>query len=128
MEVEEEIPRVKNPVSPYMMFVKGWKDGHPGEKLNISMMGDIWKQLSEPEKQVYHAKYKEEKAKFDEYTALMMAKDPNYAKKNPNNSKKFFFPLHRIKAIMKQDTACAASAENVSAMAKATEYFGEYLL
>lgn len=116
----EDIPQVKNPVSPYMMFVKGWKDSHPGEKLNISMMGDIWKELSEAEKEIHHNKYKEEKVKYDEYVAAMMARDPNFAKKNLSNSKKFFFPLHRVKAIMKQDNAFTATTENVSAMARAT--------
>lgn len=54
----QEIIEVRNPVSPYMMFVKGWKEGHPGEKMNISMMGEIWKQLSEAEKEVHNNKYK----------------------------------------------------------------------
>lgn len=57
----------------------------------------------------------------------MMAQDPNFTKKG-QTSNKFMFPLHRVKAIMKQDTAYTASTENISAMARATEYFGEYFL
>lgn len=47
-----------------MMFVKGWKESHPDEKMSISLMGDIWKELSEAEKSVHEAKYREEKAKY----------------------------------------------------------------
>lgn len=54
--------------------------------------------------------------------------------KNPNAEKeldvdnKFFFPLHRIRSIMKQDKFYTPKTEAVTAMARATEYFGEYFL
>lgn len=49
-----------------------------------------------------------------------MSVDPNFKKRNKDQSKSSLFPLHRIKAIMKQDSFYTTSAENVSAMAKAT--------
>ena len=55
----------------------------------------------------------------------MMAINPNFKTKNSN---KHLFPLHRVKAIMKQDADYRAGAEAVSAMSKATEYFGQYVL
>lgn len=57
----------------------------------------------------------------------MMAQDPNF-KKGQGGSKKFFFPLHRIRAIMKLDSDYACSNENTQAMAQLAEYFGEYFL
>lgn len=60
----EEIALVKNPVSPYMVFVKNWKSEHPNEKMNISMMGEIWNQLTDKEKSIYEQKHKEEKIKY----------------------------------------------------------------
>lgn len=47
----------------------------------------------------------------------MLAIDPNFGKKN-NLSKNFFFPLHRVRTIMKQDEYFTTSAENVTAMTK----------
>ena len=55
---------------------------------------------------------------------MMLAIDPNFGKKNKSASKSYFFPLHRIKAIMKQDTGFTTNTENISAMSKAAEYFG----
>lgn len=49
----------------------------------------------------------------------MLTIDPNFKSKNKVGSKNFFFPLYRVKAIMKQDTYYTASTENVSTMAKA---------
>jgi len=57
----------------------------------------------------------------------MLAIDPNWGKKN-KSSKSYFFPLHRIRAIMKQDSDIATTNDNIPAMANAVEYFGEYLL
>ena len=55
----------------------------------------------------------------------MTARDPNFKKASTNQ---LFFPMHRVRAIMKQDPYYTTSAENVSAMTKTVEYFGEYLL
>ena len=41
---------------------------------------------------------------------------------------KNLFPLHRIRAIMKQDAYYSAKIEATTAMAKATEYFAEFFL
>lgn len=48
----------------------------------------------------------------------MLSIDPNYGKKT-KPSANLLFPLHRVKAIMKQDNSYTASTENVSAMTKA---------
>ena len=56
----------------------------------------------------------------------MMAKDPNFKKSAGGN--KCFFPLHRVKSIMKQDSYYTTNTENVTSMTHAVEYFGEYLL
>ncbi len=53
----------------------------------------------------------------------MLTIDPNFGKKK-ESSKNYFFPLHRVKAIMKEDNAFTATTENVSTMAKCAEYFG----
>lgn len=58
----------------------------------------------------------------------MMAKDPNYGKKSTASSKKFFFPLSRVKTIMKQDNFYTASTDNVTAMTRSAQYFGQFLL
>ena len=58
----------------------------------------------------------------------MTAKYPNFSKRSNNSANKTFFPLYRVKAIMKQDSYYTASTENVTAMTKTVEYFGEYLL
>ena len=42
-----------------MVFVKNWKQEHPGEKMNISLMGEIWNQLTEHEKQKYEQLHRE---------------------------------------------------------------------
>lgn len=68
----------------------------------MSMIGQIWKELDANEKQIYEKKYIQEKEKYDNYVAEMLTIDPNFGKRN-NLSKQFFFPLHRVKAIMKQD-------------------------
>lgn len=57
----------------------------------------------------------------------MLSLDPNFGKKHKTASH-FFFPLHRVKAIMKQDSSYATSTESVTAMSRAAEHFGEYLL
>lgn len=57
----------------------------------------------------------------------MLARDPNFNKKSAAGNKTFF-PLHRVKSIMKQDGYYTANTENVTAMANSVEYFGEYLL
>lgn len=41
---------------------------------------------------------------------------------------KYFYPLARVKAIMRQDTFYAPKVEATLAMAKAAEYFTEYIL
>lgn len=52
----EEIKQpIKNPISPYMMFVKNWKLNHPEEKFSVTGMGQIWKTMSVSEKQPYEA-------------------------------------------------------------------------
>lgn len=55
----------------------------------------------------------------------MTAKDPNFKR---NAASQTLFPMHRVRTIMKQDSYYTATAENVSAMTKTVEYFGEYLL
>ena len=45
-EEQPEVGVVKNPVSPYMVFVSKWKESNPGEKLKISAMGEAWKALT----------------------------------------------------------------------------------
>lgn len=52
---------------------------------------------------------------------------------NPNGGQeqggpKYLFPLHRIRAIMKQDTYYSAKVEATAAMSKTTEYFAEFFL
>lgn len=49
---------------------------------------------------------------------------------NPSNdiTPKYFYPLARVKAIMRQDSFYAPKAEATIAMAKAAEYFTEYIL
>lgn len=49
---------------------------------------------------------------------------------NPSNdiTPKYFYPLARVKAIMRQDSFYAPKAEATMAMAKAAEYFTEYIL
>jgi hypothetical protein len=46
---------IKNPISPYMMFVKSWKTNHPEEKFNMSALGQIWRNMSLSEKQPFEA-------------------------------------------------------------------------
>lgn len=58
----------------------------------------------------------------------MLAIDPNFNKKQKGLGKDFYFPLHRVKSIMKLDNSYSTSTENVCAMTKAVEYFGIYLL
>lgn len=111
-----------------MVFVKNWKNEHPNEKMNISLMGEIWNQLTDQEKSIYEQKHKEEKIKYEEYIAYMMAKDPNFKKSGNSEGNKLFFPMHRVRAIMKQDNYYTATTENVTSMTRAVEYFGEYLL
>jgi hypothetical protein len=48
--MSEKIKRVKNPISPYMMFVGSWKERHPNEKFNMATLGQIWRDMSLPEK------------------------------------------------------------------------------
>lgn len=58
-------------------------------------------------------------ARFDLYVASKLISNPNAEKEiDPDN--KFFFPLHRIRSIMKQDTFYAPKTEAVTAMARAT--------
>jgi hypothetical protein len=52
---------IKNPISPYMMFVKSWKQNHPQEKFNVTTLGHIWKSMSLSEKQPYEAEYREKR-------------------------------------------------------------------
>ena len=50
---------------------------------------------------------------------------------NPNAQKqgsKYLFPLHRIRAILRQDTHYTPKTEGVTTMSKAAEYFGDQLL
>lgn len=39
MEVESAIKLVKNPISPYMVFISQWKRNHPEDKFSVSAMG-----------------------------------------------------------------------------------------
>lgn len=41
---------------------------------------------------------------------MMLAIDPNFGKKNKSASKTYLFPLHRVKAIMKQDNSYTTNA------------------
>lgn len=61
------------------------------------------------------------------YIASTLINNPD-AEKDIDPDNKFFFPLHRIRSIMKQDKMFAPKTEAVAAMARATEYFGEYVL
>lgn len=79
--------------------------------------------MDSKEKEIYEKKFAIQKQKYEEYESQMLAIDPNWGKKN-KSSKSYFFPLHRIRAIMKQDSDYATSSENIAAMANATEYFG----
>lgn len=95
---------MSNPISAYSLFVRGWKDNHPEEKMNMAMMGDIWRQLDAKEREIYEKKFAEEKQKYEQYVAEMLTIDPNFGKRNKISGNSFFFPLHRVKAIMKQDS------------------------
>lgn len=65
--VDSKSTAVKNPVSPYMMFVKSWKGKHPSEKFNMSALGQIWKTMSLSEKQAYEAEYRSMKQQYPSY-------------------------------------------------------------
>lgn len=121
------MPKVSNPVSAYSVFMREYRVQHPGEKFNMSVIGEIWKELDGHEKEAYERKFREEKSKYEEYQAHMLSIDPNFGHRH-NASRHYFFPLHRTKAIMKQDGSYAASTESVTAMSRAAECFGEYLL
>lgn len=85
----------------------------------MAAIGEIWKELGAGEREVYEKKFRDEKQKYEEYEAMMLAIDPNFKNKaNKNSSKNYFFPLHRVKAIMKQDPSFTTSTENVCAMAR----------
>lgn len=49
----------------------------------------------------------------------MLAIDPNFAVRNKGTGSNYFFPLHRVRGIMKQDNFYTTSAENVTTMTKA---------
>jgi hypothetical protein len=49
-DMSEEVKPVKNPISPYMMFIGSWKERHPNEKFNMATLGQIWRDMSLPEK------------------------------------------------------------------------------
>lgn len=49
----------------------------------------------------------------------MTAKDPNFKKGGNSEGNKLFFPMHRVRAIMKQDTYYTATTENVTSMTRA---------
>ena len=55
---------VKNPMSPYMIFVKTWKQRHPNEKFNMAGMGEIWRNMSLSEKEPYESEYKRAKEEW----------------------------------------------------------------
>jgi len=44
------IQKVKNPGSPYMIFVKRWKTDNPNKKFSIQQLSEEWKNLTAPEK------------------------------------------------------------------------------
>ena len=56
-----------------------------------------------------------------------MSIDPNFKSKT-DKGKSYLFPLHRVKAIMKQDSDYRPGTEAVATMSKAVEFFGEFLL
>ena len=62
-DTELKVEPIKNPISPYMMFVKSWKQNHPSEKFNVTTLGQIWKTMSISEKQPYEVEYRERKHK-----------------------------------------------------------------
>ena len=64
MDIENPIKPVKNPISPYMVFVSQWKFKHPEEKFSVSAMGEIWKSMGLPEKEPYETEYKERRKKY----------------------------------------------------------------
>jgi hypothetical protein len=64
MEIESSLKPVKNPISPYMMFVSSWKTNHPGEKFNMSSMGEIWKSMGLAEKEPFETEYKEKRKQY----------------------------------------------------------------
>lgn len=61
MDMPEEIKVVKNPVSPYMIFVSTWKQRHPQQKFNMSSLGQIWKAMTLSEKEPFETEYKEKR-------------------------------------------------------------------
>lgn len=57
--------------------------------------------------------------RYDLYVASKLIANPNN-EKEIDLENKYFFPLHRIKSIMKQDSYYAPRTEAVAAMAKTT--------
>ena len=53
VEPTEGLKPVKNPISPYMIFVTSWKQNHPNEKFNMSTMGQLWKGMELAEKEPF---------------------------------------------------------------------------
>ena len=54
----ESIPKVTNPISAYSVFMKDYREKHPGEKMNMSAIGEIWGALDQHEKEIYEKKFK----------------------------------------------------------------------
>lgn len=44
---------VRNPISPYMIFVSSWKQNHPEQKFNMSTLGHLWKTMELTEKEPF---------------------------------------------------------------------------